>query len=253
MGHVKPRRAHPPARRPRKRDRTAEPDEAKALIAKLDPQDRATWALAFYAGLRLGELRALRWRDVDFDQGELHVERSYCNVSRSMVAPKSHAGRRIVPMAGSLRAVLLEHRLLTRRLDSDLVITSSRGTPIETKTITRRAETAWGTDDPITLHEARHTYASLMIAAGVSPKELCEWMGTPRSRRHSTATATCSRRVAPPVPKSSTVSWRRQDHEVRQAASPGVLSIIHSPGTIPDLGSHSGAPHPRERNPPCDS
>jgi integrase len=48
-------------------------------------------------------------------------------------------------------------------------------------------EAAWGTDDPITLHEARHTYASLMIAAGVSPNELCEWMG------HASITTTLDR------------------------------------------------------------
>ena len=91
-------------------------------------EHRALWALAFYAGLRLGELRGVRWRDVDLDAGELHVEQSYCNVSRRMVAPKSAAGRRVVPIAGALRGILLEHRLLARRLDPELVVASRRGT-----------------------------------------------------------------------------------------------------------------------------
>ena len=42
-----------------RRDRFATPTEAAALIAALDPGDRAAWALALYAGLRLGEIRAL--------------------------------------------------------------------------------------------------------------------------------------------------------------------------------------------------
>ena len=37
--------------------------EAASLIAALSPDDRAVWATAMYAGLRRGELRALRWSD----------------------------------------------------------------------------------------------------------------------------------------------------------------------------------------------
>jgi integrase len=42
---------------------------------------------------------------------------------------------------------------------------------------------------PITLHEARHTFASLMIAAGVNAKALSTYMGIRPSRSRSTATA----------------------------------------------------------------
>jgi len=179
-----------------RRDRIVPADQAAALIAALPPAERACRALAFYAGLRLGELRGLRWSDVDLDAGELHVRRSWCNVSRRMVAPKSAAGERSVPVAGGLRAILLEHRLLTRRLGAELVVASRNATPIETKTIMRRAEKAWKTDrqaadlEPlagVTLHEARHTYASLMIDAGVGAKELSEYMG------HSSITVTIDR------------------------------------------------------------
>jgi integrase len=44
-----------------------------------------------------------------------------------------------------------------------------------------RAHKAWAKVEDVPadfgLHEARHTYASLMIAAGVQPKALCEFMG----------------------------------------------------------------------------
>jgi integrase len=60
-----------------RRDRIADPVEAAALIAAVPAgQDRALWATAFYAGLRRGELQALRWQDVDLAAGFIHVERS---------------------------------------------------------------------------------------------------------------------------------------------------------------------------------
>jgi integrase len=48
-----------------RRERIASPQEAEALIAALPEPDRPLWATAMYAGLRRGELQALRWADVD--------------------------------------------------------------------------------------------------------------------------------------------------------------------------------------------
>jgi integrase len=49
------------------RDRVASAAEAAALLAALPPEDRALWGTAVFAGLRRGELRALRCHDVDTD------------------------------------------------------------------------------------------------------------------------------------------------------------------------------------------
>lgn len=56
------------------RDRVASPDEAAELIAALPVEDQPVWATAMYAGLRLGELQALRWESIDLDAGLLRVE-----------------------------------------------------------------------------------------------------------------------------------------------------------------------------------
>lgn len=76
-----------------RRERYASPDEAAALIAASPQRDRAIWAKAMYAGLRLGELRALRVEDVDLARGVIHVERGW-DPSAGPIEPKSRAGCR---------------------------------------------------------------------------------------------------------------------------------------------------------------
>jgi integrase len=80
--------------------------------------------------------------------------------------PKSRAGRRSVPIVAALRDVLVEHKLVTRR-DTGLVFGSSATQPFAPTAVRKRALTAWrrGGLKPIGLHECRHTFASLLIAA----------------------------------------------------------------------------------------
>ena len=96
------------------RERIASPAEAEALLVALPERDRAIWATAMYAGLRLGELLALRWEDVDLAAGVIRVERSW-DVKEGVVSPKSRAARRTVPIAEVLREHLVQHKLRSGR------------------------------------------------------------------------------------------------------------------------------------------
>ena len=165
-----------PAARGR-RERIASPAEAAALIAALRPEDRALWGCAFYAGLRRGELRALRWDDVDLADGLIRVVRSMSGHGETG-RPKSRAGRRGVPIVAALRDLLVEHKLVTRR-DAGLAFGSSATRPFTPTVVRKRALTAWRRAglDPIGLHECRHTFASLLIAAGVNAKAITAYLG----------------------------------------------------------------------------
>jgi integrase len=164
-----------------KRDRIATPDEAAKLIAAVPLGDRPIWATAVYAGLRRGELQALRWGAVNLGSGVIEVRASYDSVARQHLMPKSRAGERRVPLPAVLRDYLDAHLL---SLDAtpepdDLVFPGPKGNPFHDSALGKRARAAWNTAglSPITLHECRHTYASVMIAAGVNAKALCTYMG----------------------------------------------------------------------------
>jgi integrase len=165
-----------PASRGR-RERIASPNEAAALIAAAPAPDRAIWATALYAGLRLGELRALDWSHVDFEGGVIRVERAWEPHEHRFIEPKSKAGVRSVPIAAALRKHLLDHKLLTGR-NAGLVF-GDGVRPFNPSCVYDRARRAWAKAKlgPITPHEGRHTFASLMIAAGVNVKALSVYMG----------------------------------------------------------------------------
>src|SRR4051794_39532382 len=74
---------------------------AEALLSSLDGEDRALFATAIYAGLRRGELTALRWADVDLAAGVIRVRRGWDQIEGE-IAPKSREGRRNVPVPAPL-------------------------------------------------------------------------------------------------------------------------------------------------------
>jgi integrase len=168
-----------------RRERFASPEEAEALIATVPEQDRAVWATAMYGGLRRGELRALRVEAVDLAGGVIRVERGYDAVEGE-IDLKSGAGRRRVPIAAVLRDYLAEHLARTGRTGADRCFGTTGSRPLDGAKLQARADTAWRETGlkRITPHECRHTFASLMIAAGVNAKALQIFMG------HSSITTT---------------------------------------------------------------
>jgi integrase len=141
-----------------------------------------------YAGLRRGELMGLRWCDVDLARGVLSVSQAWDPKEHEMVAPKSAAGTRRVPIAAALRAFLAPLHLAAPT-DPEGLVFGSGGAPFCASSVSERALRAWKAAElqPICLHACRHTFASLMIAAGVNAKALSTFMG------HATISITLDR------------------------------------------------------------
>jgi integrase len=159
------------------RDRIADPAEAAQLLAALSDEDRGIWATAMYAGLRRGELMALRANRVDLEAGIIHVEFGW-DERAGEIPPKNRRTRR-VPIASVLREHLLAQLLRTGRRDDELLFGRAPRTPFEVRRLGEQAAKAWKAAGlkRITLHECRHTYASLMIDAKVNAKALSTYMG----------------------------------------------------------------------------
>jgi integrase len=140
----------------------------RLIVAGTSERWRAALALAGYAGLRLGEIRALTWADVDLDAGTLTVRRSLLPDGTSK-APKTEAGTRTVPLLPSLRRLLVAWKLRAPHTGSDqLVIATADAKPVAERNLRRALEDAKtaadldGTDGRLSMHSLRHSFASML-------------------------------------------------------------------------------------------
>jgi integrase len=127
--------------------------------------DRAGWGLAFYTGMRRGEIGRAQWEHVFWTADEIMVAQS-----------KSDAGEgRRVPMVGPLKKILREEWMRVGRPATGPIVTRS----VTSGKWQARADRAWETASlsRVTLHEARHTYASFLMAAGYNLKQIQEYLG----------------------------------------------------------------------------
>ncbi|RKQ91916.1 integrase [Solirubrobacter pauli] len=159
-------------------------EELEALLRAagddlLAPTDRALWLTAATTGLRQGELAALRWRDVDWNARVVRVRRSF---SRGQyTTPKSRRSVRAVPMPDRVAAALARHfSQSTYQHDDELVFGHPHsGRPYDASNMRERFKAALARAGlrPLRFHDLRHTYGTLMAAAGAPLRTLQGWMG----------------------------------------------------------------------------
>ena len=154
------------------------PEEVLALVrAAESEQDAAIFHTAAFAGLRMGELLALRWRDVDFTRRTIHVRENW--TQGETTTPKGGT-ERAVPMAEEVAERLA--RLGQRQhftTDDDLVFCTPRGQHVGYKSLKERYRAALRAADlreDFRFHNLRHTFGSTVIRHADS-REVMEWMG----------------------------------------------------------------------------
>jgi integrase len=147
-------------------------DEAEALVAAADAEWRTIILVAWQTGLRLGELRGLRWQDVDLKVGRLTVNQA---VSRKVIGtPKSNKARE-VPLTTRVRAALVNHQhdlgeLVFCRPDGGVLPVGHLRWPL------------WRACDRAGIrrlgwHALRHTFASHLVMRGVPIVAVQELLG----------------------------------------------------------------------------
>lgn len=190
IGHNPCRRVEPPrSKRPEIQPLTL--DEATRFLT-VAATDRlaALWTLALNTGLRQGELLGLRWQDVDSERGTLTVAQTIQVIDGAIQTGrgKSDKARRTIPIPGPA-ATLLRHwkaRQAEERLragvawaDHGLVFTSTVGTPLFPRNVSRRFHQLLDAAeiDRRGMHTTRHTTATLLLAANEHPKVVQELLG----------------------------------------------------------------------------
>jgi integrase len=150
--------------------------EEVAALLRHSGQYRPLFATAIFTGLRKGELLGLTWGDIDLSAGVVRVLKQL-DRRGVRVAPKTAEAVREVVLMPALGRILRQHRLASPFCsDGDAVFTSSVGTPMHHRNVSRRglaiaAERARlnGQGRPrLRFHHFRHTFASLLIADGAT-------------------------------------------------------------------------------------
>jgi integrase len=153
------------------------PEEVWALVrAAESEQDRALFLTAAFTGLRLGELIALRFRDVDFTGSLVRVRASWS--VGALTTPKSGKVRS-VPLAPEVAQVLA--KLSQREFfasEDDLVFVGAAGAYLDDSALRRRYKRALKRAGlrALRFHDLRHTFGTRMIAKA-DIRRLQEWMG----------------------------------------------------------------------------
>jgi integrase len=190
----------PPEYKPKERDIWSKAEVRKFLRTAAATRLHAAWRLSLY-GLRRGEVLGLRWSDIDLKAKTLTVNQARVLVDYKVRVeePKSHNGKRTLPLDDDLVAALVELRKRQARESeyagaaygaalADLdwytegdkyVVVDELGTPLHPESysgefarVLKRAGLP-----KIRLHDSRHTTLSLLEKAGVPISIISKWAG----------------------------------------------------------------------------
>ena len=173
--------------------RAMTPEEMDSFLSVLG-EDR--WGVAFLCllgnGLREGELLAIRWQDIDLEEGILRVSQALSRTKeRGLIfeEPKTEKSKRTIPLPDAITDAICHHKaqqlqvkLLagSEYVNNDLVFCTDKGTPIYPRNFTRKFYTLKkkaGIPDDINLHALRHTFATRMLEEGENLKTVQELLG----------------------------------------------------------------------------
>ena len=186
---------------PKKEPRVLSEAEEKCLFRELsaNPDEVAIGIfLALYMGMRLGEVCALRWADVDFENNILFVRHTVARVpsenSRQKThqiidAPKTASSYRKLPLLTTLKPLLLS---IYHRRRSEFVVSDGQGF-VSTRTFDYRYRKRLQKIGlfSVNFHALRHTFATRCAQTGMDAKTLSCLLG------HSTVTTTLNVYVHP--------------------------------------------------------
>ncbi len=166
------------------------PDEIQLVLKHAHGLDKTIVATDILTGMRMGELFALKWGDVDWHNNVILVRRNlYWRKQKAttpdekrwkFTTPKSRQSIRSIVMSPMLREILELHRITALVSQYDLVFCNQQGDPLDPDNFRKRHF------EPllrlsglrhIRFHDLRHTFCTLLIAQNENPKFIQTQMG----------------------------------------------------------------------------
>lgn len=169
----------------------------KYVMKNQSPRTLGT-LLTLYSGIRLGELCALQWKDVDFKNNILHINKTLqrvyikdSNINNSKViitSPKTQNAEREIPLNNNFAKILKKYKT-----NPEDYVLSCNSQWVEPRTYSRYFEGILkkAKIEKINFHALRHTFATNCIKLGVDYKTVSELLG------HSTVNITLNLYVHP--------------------------------------------------------
>src|SRR5699024_6455096 len=175
-----------------------EKDELEAFLMAAKrhglENDFALFTTLAYTGLRVGEARAIKWSDIDFEAHTLRVTKTIHNVSNNrkkfnLFTPKTKKSIRTISIDPFLVDLLQRHQMEQDKVkqhnyvfykDHNFIFASNDGFPLTVTLINdrmKRVLSFTSIDKHLSSHSWRHTHTSLLIEAGVHIKEIQERLG----------------------------------------------------------------------------
>lgn len=165
-------------------------------VAKHDglEADLLAFTVLAYTGLRIGEMIALKWSDIDFTNHTLRVVRTYYNPTNNklkydLLTPKTKSSVRTITIDPILIELLQLHKQDQEKIkkenkpfynDNNFIFATNEGYPKTIKHISIRMQRLLkrtSIQKHVTPHSFRHTHTSLLIEANVHIKEIQERLG----------------------------------------------------------------------------
>jgi integrase len=168
---------------------TITPDEAVLLSRHLNEPFRTIFFTILSTGARVGEIVGLMWKDIDFRNDLISIERNVFHASKNKYGmldnswvfgtPKSKESVRKIYMVPALKTALLRHSETTQGNSLGLVFCTTKGNPYDRSTLRSKLNTALKAAGlkHIRIHDLRHSSATWLLARGVDLSYVSRHLG----------------------------------------------------------------------------
>lgn len=161
-------------------------DEFNCFISKVNNElDKLIYIVLFFSGMRIGELCALQWKDIDWEQSEIDISKTLFSVTGkpyNITTPKTESSYRSLAMPQKIMDHLYKYYVSFNKMDyfSDEWYVFGDITPLQPRTIRKRLERFYDVHNDmkrIRVHDFRHSNIAYMIYKGVSPYDIISRTG----------------------------------------------------------------------------